>query len=105
MSASTPGPWFAREQISKDHKSLGWVINWSNGRIGWSSFATAGAFEGETAPYPVSAANARLIAAAPALKAALEGLLSAFESAPGLVNTNAAAFQKARAALRQAEGE
>ncbi len=68
----TPGPWSALEQMSKEHESLGWIINHANGRIGWSSFATATPNKGEGPPFTQSAANAHLIAASPALAEALE---------------------------------
>jgi hypothetical protein len=71
MSKHTPGPWVAHEQFSQDKKSLGWIIEHGNGRIGWSSYSTAKPNEGEVAPYPIGGANAHLIAQAPAL---LEGL-------------------------------
>lgn len=72
----TPGPWKAEEQFAKVGKdapphSLGWIINHSNGRIGWSSYATAVPNEGEERPFPIGAANARLIAVAPDMLAEL----------------------------------
>jgi len=73
----TPGPWIAREQFSQDGKSLGWIIEHANGRIGWSSYATAEPNEGEGPPYTISAANAKLIAAATELLDAAQKLEAA----------------------------
>lgn len=61
VSGHTPTPWVAVEQKSKDGYSLGWIINHSNGRIGWSSYATAEPNEGEGPPYSIGAANAAFI--------------------------------------------
>lgn len=66
----TPGPWKARELITKDNRSLGWIIEHANGRIGWSDYATTNV--GEDPPFPISEANARLIASAPDLLTALK---------------------------------
>ena len=63
----TPGPWHAKLQMSRDRRPLGWTIEHANGRIGWSSYATAHPNEGEGPPYEIGGANARLIAAAPDL--------------------------------------
>lgn len=63
----TAGPWRAHEQRHVNGKSLGWIIEHSNGRIGWSAYATTIPNAGEEAPFPISAANARLIAAAPTM--------------------------------------
>lgn len=46
----------------------------------------------------------RLRNAAPELLAALEALVSSFDAAPGIADTNAPAFQKARAAIAMARG-
>jgi hypothetical protein len=61
MTEHTPTPWTARSQMSKDQKSFGWILEHANGRIGWSSFATAVPNEGEGAPYVIGAANAAFI--------------------------------------------
>lgn len=68
----TPGPWVARQQLKKSGESIGWIIDWSGGRIGWSWFATSDPNEGEGAPHTQGGANARLMAAAPDLYAACE---------------------------------
>ena len=108
----TPGPWFARMQLQeRTNRPLGWIIEFRNGRIGWSSYATASPNEGEGEPYTVSGANARLIAAAPAMLAALKaiiaenddyrgGLPEGCESDPLTI-----ACELGRAAIRKAEGK
>ena len=60
---ATPGPWRAEQQKDRAGNSLGWVLNHSNGRIGWSWYATAVPNEGEEAPHQIGGANAHLIAA------------------------------------------
>lgn len=72
----TPGPWIAREQRTSGGDSLGWIIEYAGGRIGWSSYATAEPNEGEGPPYAVGGANARLIAAAPDLLLSLRNVLA-----------------------------
>lgn len=71
-AAHTPGPWTAERQVSREGKSLGWIVNHANGRIGWSSYATSEPNEGESAPHTQGGANAHLIAAAPELLTALK---------------------------------
>ena len=48
-------------QRTKTGEPLGWIIEHANGRIGWSSYATAIPNEGETAPFEIGGANAALI--------------------------------------------
>jgi hypothetical protein len=70
--SSTPGPWIARMQQSKDGRDLGWIIETPRGdRIGWSSYADVQSNKGDL---PQSGPNAHLIAAAPELLAALISL-------------------------------
>lgn len=108
MAEHTPGPWVAREQVNKDGRSLGWIVEHGNGRIGWSSYATARPNEGEAAPYPIGAANARVMAAAPDLLECLRDLLTAAEAE---VNEKGgggfilARMTDARAAIAKATGE
>ena len=71
----TQGPWVAEQQVNKSGESLGWIIEHGNGRIGWSSFATARPNQGEVSPYTQSGFNAHLIAAAPDLYRELDGLV------------------------------
>ena len=71
MSKHTPGPWKARMQYSRNGRELGWMVEHSNGRIGWASLAYADTNEEAPAEDPANAANARLIAAAPDLVEAL----------------------------------
>lgn len=103
----TPGPWFAERQVSRQGESLGWIVNHANGRIGWSSYATATPNEGEGAPHAQGGANAHLIAASPELYEALKGLV---EGVTQEVNEKGgggfvlARLSDARAALRKAEG-
>lgn len=100
----TPGPWFAREQFSREKSTLGWIIDHANGRIGWSCYATATPNEREKPPYPIGAANAHLIAAAPDLYAALEGLQRRIVEA-NLGHGQEDALDAAAAALAKARGE
>jgi|SRR5690242_4499953 len=81
MSAHTPTPWIAREQKSRDGKSLGWIIEFDGGRIGWSSYATTEPNEGESSPYPIGAANAAFIAEAVNSHAALKARIEELEGA------------------------
>jgi hypothetical protein len=70
--SSTPGPWIAKMQRSKEGRALGWIIETPRGdRIGWSSYADVETNEGDL---PQSEPNAHLIAAAPELLAALISL-------------------------------
>ncbi len=64
----TDEPWVAKRQVTKNGKSLGWIIDHSNGRIGWSSYATAEPNAGECSPHTQGGINAHLIALAPELK-------------------------------------
>jgi len=63
----TPGPWTASIQRSKSGEDLGWIVEHSNGRIGWASLAYRDTNAEATADDPAREANARLIAAAPDL--------------------------------------
>jgi hypothetical protein len=71
MSNFTPGPWSAHIQRSKAGDDLGWIIEHSNGRIGWASLAYADTNQEAAKNDPAREANARLIAAAPDMLAAL----------------------------------
>lgn len=107
----TPGPWTASMQRSRCGKYLGWIVEHSNGRIGWSSYATAVPNEGEGPPYEIGGANARLIAAAPELLEALTWALTKLPlpAARSRDNTTRYAYcemhDKARAALAKATGQ
>lgn len=105
----TPGPWKASESMTdKDgnvvyevsaetpqgHLSVAWVIAGGNPTLAEDQSAQA---------------DARFIAAAPALLAALRALLSAAErmvdKAPVMGRTEAEAMDRARLAIRRATGE
>ena len=98
MNTHTPGPWTARIQKNKSHADLGWIIEHSNGRIGWASLAYADTNREAGADDPSREANARLIAAAPDLLAALEGVLRVADRAT-------VEFDAARAAIAKARGQ
>jgi hypothetical protein len=106
LAAHTPGPWIAEEQKDKWGNSCGWIINHINGRIGWSSYATAIPNEGERKPYPIGAANARLIAAAPDLLSVVQALLTARAdptiAATDLLDENNPLIDAARDAIAKA---
>jgi len=98
----TPGPWVAREQMSKEGRSLGWIVEHDNGRIGWSSYATAEPNDGEGPPFPVSAANARMIAASPEMAEAIEQALDDMQDGHSVCEQ---AKQMLRDALAKATGQ
>lgn len=67
LQGVTPGTWVAREQFGASDKTLGWIIEHANGRIGWSSYGTARPNKGEEPPYLTGGSNARLLSKAPEL--------------------------------------
>lgn len=108
MSKHTPGPWKARMQYSRGGRELGWMVEHSNGRIGWASLAYADTNEEAPVADPVNAANARLIAAAPDLLEALRKCDEAMTWETGgepLDTMLIAARDAARAALAKTQGE
>lgn len=110
MTTHTPGPWFAEQQLHEHTgESLGWIINFDGGRIGWSSYATAKPYERESAPHPIGGANARLIAAAPELLEACQYAGEVIESLDGISRNNAEqllaeSLDKLHAAIAKATG-
>jgi len=95
MNKHTPGPWFT----SRPHQTI-----YIEARIGGGMLQEVGAI-GPTEGGPrQQEANARLIAAAPELLEALQGLLAGEEIATSLEDY-AAASEKARAAISKATGE
>lgn len=93
MSAHTPGPWVAKFEEAY------YVIGPDLGRVAMmmnlkGAYGLAGRRSGEE-----SAANARLIAAAPELLEAIEGLLNALPSA-----TAHPAIKSARNAIAKSKG-
>lgn len=80
---ATKAPWTARMQRGDGNKLLGVIIEHGNGRIGWSSYATARPNAGEETPYPIGAANGELISLAVNL---FPKLLTAVEAAGLLVD-------------------
>jgi hypothetical protein len=107
MSAHTPGPW----KVSDLSKSAGrYLLVYQDAEVNEESGPIARVF-----PAKGRDANARLIAAAPALLEALEKLTAELSSVQleavreGCGNTNAACLtlrvDEARAAIRAAKGE
>lgn len=100
MSEHTPGPWYVGPDNRIWRRSPSDLYEYGGGVAGDSRIAAA--FDGPASwvnKFP-SEANARLIAAAPELLEALEGLLNALPSA-----TTHPAIAQARAAIRKATGE
>lgn len=91
MSDHTPGPWQATGAEPADGVDCWWLIGADRRDIG-----TINGGQGDATPQ----ANARLIAAAPDLFDALEGMLEMH----GSDIEEAAARQKARAAIAKARG-
>ena len=89
MSKHTPGPWIAEQQINQDGKSLPMFDIWTN--------SDKPKYIGEM---PIGS-NARLIAAAPDLLAALFELLAESEE---FHNPNTEGWNMARAAIAKATG-
>lgn len=100
MSEHTPTPWTAEQQKSRAGEPLGWIINHANGRIGWSSYATAVPNEGEAVPYEIGGANAAFIVRACNSHEALVAL--AKQVALTYADTDAPWGEQARAALKLA---
>jgi hypothetical protein len=105
----TPGPWTAREQKNRSGIVIGWIVEAENGdRIGWPSYANAESNEGDRAPFATTAANARLIAAAPDMLAALkhvdERVIGPSPDEPLLHPDISEAWRVVRAAIAKAEG-
>lgn len=99
MSKHTPGPWYVGPYNRIWRRSPLELYEYGGGVAGDSPIAAA--FYGRASwvnKFP-SEANARLIAAAPELLEALEGLLNALPSA-----TTHPAIAQARAAIRKATG-
>jgi len=106
----TPGPW---EIVQSDHGIVVRTESPKKTRYGASRYAAIGGFERSDPQQLAEAlANARLIAAAPELLAALEGLEKEFRriypiyysSEPWCHETNAP-LKVARAAITKATGE
>ena len=99
-AAHTPGPWRAQES-----KSGACVMIFGPGE--WKlaeAHSYQAQYEDEGAPTKdTREANARLIAAAPDLLAALQALLGSFESEAGIIGK--ATVDRARAAIAAATGE
>lgn len=71
----TPGPWNARIQRSRAGQDLGWIVEFSNGRIAWACLAYADTNDEAKKDDPAREANAHLIEAAPELLEACEASL------------------------------
>ncbi len=97
MSNHTPGPWMFECEDVGTYGSHFWLESEAGEEIICQS---ENAHQGVLAKGEDFVANARLIAAAPELLEALEGLLNALPSA-----TSHPAIKKARAALAKAKGE
>ena len=102
MSAHTPGPWTASIQRNKAGDDLGWIVEHSNGRIGWASLAYRDANVEATPEDPAREANARLIAAAPDLLTALR--VAVRQNAHDLLMTGEE-LRTCEAAIAKAEGK
>lgn len=107
----TPGPWIASMQVARDGQELGWIIDTlgpRGGRIGWASRAYADTNTGarlDGVEGNESEANARLIAAAPELLAALRDLCDAIPDETIADDPPLGVWvTQARAALAKAEG-
>lgn len=94
MSAKhTPGPWYSEMNVD------GEINTWAFDDPGSPRIGVAKAYKNKNAE-----ANARLIAAAPDLLAALERVLECRRFKISL-DTNAAALEQARAAIAKAKGK
>jgi hypothetical protein len=118
VQAHTPGPWVARLQTNVHGADLGWIIEHSNGRIGWASLAYADMNDEAGKDDPARDANARLIAAAPDMLAALQAICAtasdltedvlcefANDKSDPTAAEEARSMLAARAALSRATGE
>lgn len=109
-TSHTPGEWYARMQETKYGKPLGWIIETSDvraGRIGWASRAYGDTNQEAPIDSAECAANARLIAAAPELLAALAALVESCVNTCDIAECGCASsqlFVAARAAIAKAEG-
>jgi len=94
----TPGPWFTCEQVKQPHPHA--LVGIGNGstHVAYVSVTPANAFEAD--------ANARLIAAAPDLLAALRNCVETLDAAKQQANGGCEwiASIEARAAIAKAEG-
>jgi hypothetical protein len=99
MSAKhTPGPWYCLPEYSNGgevHSAAGIICDASIGRNEREEYQKAHRAESE--------ANARLIAAAPELLAALKEILVAAEEC-GAIGSHGPALKTARAAIAKAQG-
>jgi len=96
MSAHTPGPWVAKKATVRGEVNE-WYVTEGEGVAVIASCVT------DIAGEP-SEANARLIAAAPELLEALEGLCGLAELRPGHLQDYKAAVAAARNAITKAKG-
>lgn len=96
MADFTPGPWDVLPQKNDSGAIRPDIFPWQIESADWVICEVYG-----DVPYLNHEANARLIAAAPELYAALEGLLNAHERGSGI----AEATKPARAAIAKAGGE
>ena len=107
MSQHTPGPWIAQQTAYEGHASGAWYILAPKGPDARSPSV---AHVKQSTIQPMEA-NARLIAAAPAMLEALEDLVSLAEHAMRDANRDGGEYdiaedlKAARAALRAAKGE
>lgn len=99
MSGHTPGPWTVEDgHTQRDSGGIRyWQITDGQDAIACNQFCYAG-----SSP-EVNAANARLIAAAPDLLAALEMMIADFADYPASERP-CLAFDRARAAIARAKG-
>lgn len=94
MATHTPGPWTAHEPQDQEHpghKTYGWLVSHNSGVGGRSQLVS-----GYSPIAPLCEADARLIAAAPDLLAALQDIAAHSH------DTQAASI--ARVAIAKAEG-
>lgn len=89
MSGATPGPWIA--VANRGNNAVSDVVDRDGYTIAHCRNVSVGCWD----------ANARLIAAAPDLLAALEDLCAAYEACNGKDHP---AYKQARAAIAKAEG-